>query len=103
MKKFTLWAAILGGGLIAISGLDSISAQSITAGSIVTSGDKQHTIKEVLRPRQLVNRVLPGGLAYNRTSARLRRSYPKPGYTVRQGQRMARKRRNQQRNRAAHK
>jgi len=29
--------------------------------------------------------------------------YPKPGHTVRQGQRMACKRRNQQRNRRAHK
>lgn len=33
----------------------------------------------------------------------LRQTYPRPGWSVKQGQRAARKRRNQQRNRRAHK
>ena len=94
-----MFAAVAGLGVAAMSGSGASPEDvRVVKGSSVgkTSTDKAPSQRATSRSVEIItNRLAFGG-------GRAGWNSPKPGYSVRQGQRMALKRRNRSRNKAAH-
>lgn len=93
-------AAIIAAG--AGAGLNIIRADSDGAVQASVEKDRARQQEKSQAQRSLAAEKSFAGVLGRLYSSREGWKYPKPGYSVRQGQRMARKRRNQARNRRAH-